>query len=77
MQTQTMTFEEQMPIRLKAIELRKAGDEEGYINLMKTVPLAPYLAKVFKDKFGADDLIQGGWNLSEAEAEFGEDWLNR
>jgi len=24
---------------------------------------------------GADVLIQSGWNLAEAEAEFGENWL--
>jgi len=24
---------------------------------------------------GADFLVQSGWNLSEAEAEFGKDWL--
>jgi len=36
-----------------------------------------YLAKIMKEKMGADFLINGGWNLSEAEAEFGPDWLSK
>jgi len=43
---------------------------------MKTAPLPPYLAKVYKEKVGVKELIESGWNLSEAEAEFGSDWLN-
>jgi len=74
-QTQTMTFDEELAVSLKAVELRKAGDEEGYLNLMNTLPMLPYLAKVYKEKFGADFLIKGGWDLSAAEAEFGSDWL--
>jgi len=26
---------------------------------------------------GVDFLINGGWNLSEAEAEFGQGWLSK
>jgi len=26
---------------------------------------------------GVKQLIESGWNLSEAEAEFGADWLNK
>jgi hypothetical protein len=44
---------------------------------MKTTPLPPYLAKVYKEKVGIKELIESGWNLSEAEAEFGENWLSR
>ena len=73
---QTMTLDEKLAIGCKAAELRKAGDEEGYIRLMKTVPMPPYLAKVFKEKVGLDILLQTGWNFSEVEAEFGSDWLN-
>jgi len=76
-QTQTMTFDEKLTIAVKAAELRKAGDREGYGRLMKTTPLPPYLAKILKEKVGVDYLINSGWNLSEAEAEFGSDWLYR
>jgi hypothetical protein len=74
-QAQTMTLDEKLAIGCKAAELRKAGDEEGYDRLMKSVPMPPYLAKVAKEKIGVDFLVNGGWNLSEAEAEFGPGWL--
>jgi len=76
-QAQTMTLDEKLAISCKAAELRKAGDEEGAIRLLRTAPMPPYLAKVAKEKIGVDFLINGGWNLSEAEAEFGQDWLSR
>jgi len=76
-QTQTMTLDEKYAILNKAFTLSEAGDREGYMRLMKTAPLPPYLAKVIKEKVGADFLINEGWNLSEAEAEFGIDWLNK
>ena len=74
-QTQTMTLDEKLAISIKSAELRKAGDEEGAIRLMKTAPLPPYIAKVIKEKAGAKYLA--GWNLSEAEAAFGSGWLNK
>ena len=76
-QTQTMTLDEKLAVSLKAHELREAGDMEGYIRLMKTAPMPPYLAKVMKEKVGADYLLNEGWNLSEAEAEFGQNWLSQ
>ena len=76
-QTQTMTLDEKLAISNKALDLLDAGDEEGYMRLMKTAPLPPYLAKVYKEKVGVKELIESGWNLSEAEAEFGADWLSR
>ena len=72
---QTMTLDEKLAISIKAAELREAGDEEGAMRLMKTAPVLPYIAKVFKEKVGAEYLA--GWNLSEAEAEFGSGWLNK
>jgi len=42
---------------------------------MKTAPVPPYIAKVIKEKAGVEYLT--GWNLSEAEAEFGLGWLSR
>jgi len=72
---ETMTLDEKLAISCKAAELFKNGDREGYINLMKTVPLPPYIAKVIKEKVGLDILLETKWNLSEAEAKFGSDWL--
>ena len=75
--TETMTLDEKLAIGCKAAELRKSGDKEGATRLLRTAPMPPYLAKVMKDKMGSDFLIKGGWNLSEAEAEFGPDWLSK
>jgi len=76
-QAQTMTLDEILALSGKVDELWKSGDKEGFINLMKTVPMPPYLAKIMKDKMGPDYLLNGGWNLSEAEAEFGLNWISR
>ena len=76
-QAQTMTLDEKLAISNKACSLLDAGDREGYNRLMNLIPMPPYLAKVAKEKIGVDFLIDGGWNLSEAEAEFGADWLNK
>ena len=74
-QIETMTLDEKLAIACKAAALRQAGDEEGALRLMKTAPMPSYIAKVIKEKVGADFLINSGWNLSEAEAEFGSGWL--
>jgi len=76
-QAQTMTLDEKLTTSNKAFTLLEAGDEEGFSRLIRSVPMPPYLAKIYKEKVGVDHLINGGWNLSEAEAEFGEDWLSR
>ena len=74
---ETMTLDEKLAISNKALDLLDAGDNEGYMRLMKTAPMPPYLAKIYKEKVGVKQLIKSGWNLSEAEAEFGTDWLSR
>jgi hypothetical protein len=76
-QAQTMTISEKLNISNKAIALKKAGDIDGYERLMKSIPMPTYLAKIAKEKIGADFLLKGGWNLSEAEVEFGQDWINK
>jgi len=76
-QTQTMTFDEKLALSNKACLLLKEGDREGYDRIMLTIPMPPYLAKIYKEKVGVEQLINGGWNLSEAEAEFGDNWLSR
>jgi hypothetical protein len=75
-QVETMTLDEKLAISCKAAALSQAGDEEGATRLLRTAPMPPYLAKVFKEKVGVEFLLNGGYNLSEAEAEFGPDWLS-
>ncbi|MCL1992394.1 MAG: hypothetical protein FWG66_05555 [Spirochaetes bacterium] len=72
-----MTLDEKLAISNKALDLLDAGDREGYSRLIRTAPMPPYLAKIMKEQMGADFLISGGWNLSEAEAEFGPGWLSK
>ena len=74
---ETMTLDEKLDISLRAFELLDAGDKEGFSRVMRTAPMPPYLAKIYKEKVGVKQLLESGWNLSEAEAEFGSDWLNR
>ncbi|GBU28607.1 hypothetical protein R84B8_02167 [Treponema sp. R8-4-B8] len=74
-QNQTMTLDEKLATGCRAVELKKAGDRDGYYRLMETIPIPPYIAKVIKEKMGAEYLT--GRNLSEAEAEFGPDWLSK
>ncbi|MCL2067577.1 MAG: hypothetical protein FWG99_08945 [Treponema sp.] len=76
-QAQTMTLDEKLAISNKACALWGAGDKEGFSRLIRTAPMPPYLAKIYKEKVGVEELIKSGWNLSEAEAEFGSDWLSK
>jgi hypothetical protein len=72
-----MTLDEKYAILGEASALKKAGDRDGFDRLMKTVPIPSYHAKFLKEKVGVEYLLNSGWNLSEAEAEFGSDWLSR
>ena len=76
-QIQTMTLDEKLAILNNAITLKKAGDREGYERLVRTVPVPSYFAKFIKDTVGLEHLIDGGWDLSEAEAEFGHSWISK
>jgi hypothetical protein len=77
MKHRLMTEREKADIAMESFRLEEEGFVEEATTLYRTIPVPAYLAKVFKEKVGADFLIQGGWNLAEAEAEFGSDWLTR
>jgi hypothetical protein len=72
-----MTEREKADIMTKVWELRDTGNEVEAHALQAMIPLQPYLAKIAKEKVGADFLIKAGYNLSDAEAAFGQDWLTR
>ena len=74
---ETMSLDEKLAISNRALDLLDAGDEEGYIRLIRSAPMPPYLAKVYKEKIGVKPLLEAGYNLSEAEAAFGSDWLSK
>jgi hypothetical protein len=75
-QTQTMSLHDKLQVAVQCAELCKQGKDEEAIRLMiEKVPLPPFLAKSAKRTYGADFLIENGYDLSEAEAEFGPGWL--
>ena len=76
-QAHVLSLEEQAAISLKALEFKKQGKLDEYEKTIKQLPIPPYLAKVAKKYFGANTLKKTGWNLSEAEAEFGSDLLTK
>jgi hypothetical protein len=77
-EAQTMTLDEKFAIADKALEFKNAGNTEEYERIMRQeLPLAPYLAEFAKNRLGSDFLVKGGFNLSEAEAEFGQHWLSK
>jgi len=73
---ETMTIDEKLAISNRAFAMINAGDEEAGRRLLRTAPMPSYLAKIMKEKMGVDFLLKGGYNLSEAEAEFGHNWLS-
>jgi len=73
--SQTMTLDEKLAISNRAFAMINAGNEEEGRRLLRTAPMPSYLAKIYKEKIGVEPLLKAGYNLSEAEAEFGSDWL--
>jgi hypothetical protein len=72
-----MTLHEKLAIGMQSIELKKQGKFEEAERLHKQIPIPPYMAKFIKDYLGLKVLLEGGWNLSEVEAEYGSDWLTK
>jgi hypothetical protein len=70
-----MTMKEKTAIDMQVIALRNAGKVDEARELAKTIPLSPALCALYKKRLGADWLKNSGWNLAEAEAKFGHDWL--
>jgi hypothetical protein len=72
-----MTFKEKTQTIYKANMLSKEGKEDEASKLLRSAPLEPEIAKIFKDVYGADFLITGGFNLLEVDEAYGKDWLCR
>ena len=75
LESKLMTEHEKADIFMQSLELEKEGLKEEALELRRTMPMPAYLAKFFKDKLGAETLLELDWNLAEAEAEYGQDWL--
>ena len=75
MEHKLMTEREKADIAKKSFAMEDAGQVEEAKALRRTSPIPPYLAKFIKENLGADFLIENGYNLAEAEAEYGSGWL--
>jgi hypothetical protein len=76
-QAETMSLHDKLQMRMRSLELEKLGKLEEAEKLRRQIPIPPYLAKFAKEYYGPDFLIKYGWNLSEADAEYGSGWLTR
>ncbi|GHT45067.1 hypothetical protein AGMMS49965_21690 [Bacteroidia bacterium] len=77
MEQKEWTLKERLATIMESIELEKAGKPEEARRVRVQVPLSPHLAKWWKEMMGVEALLQQGYNLSDAEAEYGKDWLTR
>ncbi|GHT20721.1 hypothetical protein AGMMS4957_08390 [Bacteroidia bacterium] len=71
------TLQEKIATAIRSLDLKAAGQLEEADRVRRQIPLSPHMAKFCKEKIGPEFLIQQKYNLSEAEAEFGKDWLTR
>ena len=74
--TSSMSKEETMAIIVKAQELESLGKKEDAAALRIKIPLHPGVADDVKRFNGVQWLIDGGFNLTDAVAAFGEKWLH-
>jgi len=76
-QAQFMTDIEKIDTAYQACLLRRAGDNEGFERLTRSIPMPPWLAKIIKEKVGLEYFERYDCNLAEVEAEFGPDFLSK
>jgi hypothetical protein len=76
MEHRLLSEQEKAEIYRASHRLEEEGKKEEAMAMRRQVPLPACLAKVMKEKLGVQYVIQSGWNLAEAEAKFGANWLN-
>jgi hypothetical protein len=74
---ETMSLHDKLAICVQCAELEKQGKHEEAVKLQHTRPLPPFLARLYRDYIGKDELLKSGWNLSEAEANLGPGWIDK
>lgn len=72
-----LTHDEKLNILILAQEARSRGDEKEALKISQRLPLAPHIAEAVKSALGAEYLKNSGFNLSEAEAAYGHNWINQ
>lgn len=71
-----MDLDEKMAIIERSMELEEQGKLEEAWKVRRQAPLAPYLAKFHKEHLGLQSLLNSGWNLSDAVAQYGSEFLS-
>ncbi len=71
------TEEEYDQLQEEANAARERGDIEEFDRLMTILPVPPRILKAFAVGFGRDFIIESGYDLTEANLEFGEGWLDK
>lgn len=77
MENRLMSLEEKWKLLDAIHDAEQAGDRDTAYLLMMKIPLAPGMAKIGKEMYGKGFLVENGYDLSEANAEFGNGWLDR
>jgi hypothetical protein len=72
-----MDDEEKCEIMYQAALLFNKGKDKEATLLVKSVPLEPELAKIFKEVYGSNFLLECSFNLLEADEAYGKNWLYR
>lgn len=72
-----LTHEERLTIIESSLAAAEAGNDEESQRIIQQLPLAPHIAKAAKDVMGVEYLLNSGFDLSRAEAEYGKNWLNQ
>jgi hypothetical protein len=70
-----LTRDQEMEIIDQYFAARNRGESDESLKIIQRFPLAPHLALAAKEIFGIEYLQ--GWDLSEAEAKYGKNWLNQ
>ncbi len=70
------TKEEFFALSDEMFAARDRGDMDTYERLGRLLPINPEVAKIFKDVYGKDFLLDAGVDLTEADLLYGEGWID-
>lgn len=74
--SKNFTKAEVMRIQQEASSAFQRGDMDEYVRISKTLPIDAKVAKAFKQTYGKDFILNSGYDLTEANLEWGEGWLD-
>lgn len=71
-----LSAEESGKIIQAYLDAHAAGDLDEAHRIMKLLPLAPELALLGKELYGAESMKNSGYDLSLADKKYGDGWLD-